>query len=89
MYFNLPGMFDIREYISDIIHFLLYICPFVTGIGLTAVASEIVYRIHKKIRGGFNFVVFVDDKDPQIFFHKKGYDPRNLLHFLLTSRWRN
>ena len=42
MYFNLPGMFDIREYPSDIIHFLLYICPFVTETGLTAVASEIV-----------------------------------------------
>ena len=42
MYFNLPGMFDIREYPSDIIYFLLYICPFVTGTGLTAVASEIV-----------------------------------------------
>ena len=42
MYFNLPGMFDIRDYPSDIIRFLLYICPFVTGTGLTAVASEIV-----------------------------------------------
>ena len=31
-------------------------------------------RICKKFRGGFNFVVFMDDKDP-----------RNLLHFLLTS----
>ena len=25
----------------------------------------------KKIHGGFNFVVFVDDKDPRIFFIKK------------------
>ena len=45
------------------------------------------YRIRKKFCGGFNFVVFVDDKDPRILFHKKGYDPRNLLHFLLTNRW--
>ena len=28
------------------------------------------YRMRKKIRGGFNFVVFVDDKDPRIFFFK-------------------
>ena len=40
MYFNLPGMFDISEYPSDIIY--SYICPFVTGTGFTAVASEIV-----------------------------------------------
>ena len=31
-------------------------------------------RICKKFCGGFNFVVFMDDKDP-----------RNLLHFLLTN----
>ena len=30
-----------------------------------------VYRIRKKFRGGFNFVVFMDDKDPRIFFIKK------------------
>ena len=30
-----------------------------------------VYRIRKNFRGGFNFVVFVDDKDPRIFFIKK------------------
>ena len=42
MYFKVPGIFYIREYPSDIIHFLLYVSPFVTGTGLTAVASEIV-----------------------------------------------
>ena len=39
MYFNVPGMFYKGEYPSDIIH-LLYVCPFVTGTGLTVVASE-------------------------------------------------
>ena len=29
------------------------------------------YYIRKKIRGGFNFVVFVYNKDPRIFFTKK------------------
>ena len=30
---------------------------------------RITYRIRKKFRGVFNFVFFVDDKDPQNFFH--------------------
>ena len=29
------------------------------------------YRIRKKIRGEFNFVIFVDNKDPQIFSLKR------------------
>ena len=35
---------------------------------LTACYLADCYRIRKKICGGFNFVVIVDNKDPQIFF---------------------
>ena len=42
VYFKVPGRFYKGEYPPDIIHILLYICAFVTGTGLTAVASEIV-----------------------------------------------
>ena len=39
--FEVSGVFYKGEYPSDIIHYI-YIYPFVTGTGLTAVASEIV-----------------------------------------------
>ena len=31
--------------------------------------EQVGYRIRKKFRGVFNFVFFVDDKDPRNFFH--------------------
>ena len=30
-----------------------------------------MYRIRKNFRGGLNFMVFADDKDPRNFFIKK------------------
>ena len=65
--------------------------PGISSVGecrMFTVDTILKYRMRKKIRGGFNFVVFMDNKDPRIFFTKKGYKSRNLLHFLLT-RWQN
>ena len=50
---------------------------------------NLYYRIRKKFRGGFNFVVFVDDKNPRNFFIKKAMIHEIYYTFYLEVRWRN
>ena len=47
------------------------------------------YRIRKNFRGGFNFVVFVDDKIPRNFFIYKDCNPRNFINIVTNKSTNN
>ena len=65
---------------------IFYVRTLTITISTNMLRNVFRYRIRKIFRGIFNFMVFVDDKDPRNFFHDKSYITRNLLHFILTSR---